>query len=76
MGEIANGWTIGGRTRHVAIKCHFLQELVESGIIQVVYQKRMTMRSDLFTKNLAKADFEWLAKHFVGKLTQNDGKQG
>ena len=21
---------------------------------------------DLFTKNLAKADFEWLAKHFVG----------
>ena len=21
--NIANGWTIGGRTRHVACKCHF-----------------------------------------------------
>ena len=31
--DIANGWTIGGRTRHVALKRHFIRELVESGLI-------------------------------------------
>ena len=37
--DIANGWTIGGRTRHMAIKCHFLRELVESGIIKWYIKK-------------------------------------
>ena len=64
--DIANGWTIGGCTRHVAVKCYFLRELVESGMIRVMHQKGADMRSDLFTKNLARADFEHLSKHYVG----------
>ena len=74
--DIANGWSIGGRTRYVAIKCHFLRELVESGLIQVKYQKGTDMQADLFTKNLARADFEQLAKHFVGKRAKIETKKG
>ena len=33
------------------------------------------MRSDLFTKKLAKADFEQLAKHFVRKPCQDEGNK-
>ena len=65
--DIVNGWTIGGRTRHVAVKCYFLRELVESGVIQGMHQSRVNMRLDLFTKNLARSDFECLAKYYVGQ---------
>ena len=51
----------------MAVKCYFLRELVESGMIRVMHQSRSDMRSDLFTKNLAKADFEHLAKHYVSQ---------
>ena len=55
-------------------KYHFQRELVESGLIWVMHEKDTAMQSDLFTKNLATVDFEQLAKHFVGKPSQNKGK--
>ena len=74
--DIANGWTTGGRTRHMALKCHFLRELVESGLIQVRFQKGTNMQADLFTKNLARPDFKKLAKYFVGKEASGKAKTG
>ena len=51
----------------MALKCHFLRELVESGLIQVMHKRGTDMQADLFTKNLARPDFEHLAKYFVEK---------
>ena len=73
--DITNGWTIGGRTRHVACKCHFLKELVECGLIQVRYKKGTGMPADLFMKNLAKPEFKCLAKYFVGKAASGEVKK-
>ena len=50
--DIVNGWTVGGRTRHIANKQAFLREMKERGELRVIYRKGTDMCSDLFTKNL------------------------
>mmetsp|Transcript_18815 Transcript_18815/g.23344 ORF Transcript_18815/g.23344 Transcript_18815/m.23344 type:complete len:1201 (+) Transcript_18815:436-4038(+) len=32
--DLANNWSIGGRTRHIEVKQHFLRELKEQGLIE------------------------------------------
>ena len=50
--DIANNWTVGGQTRHIATKCTFLRELKEANIIKFVLVSGETMKADLFTKIL------------------------
>ena len=63
--EIVNGWTVGGRTRHIRTKHTFLRELKEQGILRVIHTKGEEMRSDLFTKNLPGHLFDRHIKHYV-----------
>ena len=70
--DIANNWTIGGRTWHIATKCTFLREMKEANIIKFVLVPGETMRADLFTKNLDRQTFLQHAKHFAGE----PGEQG
>ena len=60
--DLAHNWSIGGRTRHVDVKYHFLRELKENGIILVKWISQEDNSSDLFTKNLASTTFEKHAK--------------
>ena len=60
--DLAHNWSIGGRTRHVDVKYHFLRELKENGIILVKQISQEDNSSDLFTKNLASTTFEKHAK--------------
>ena len=56
----------------MVIKCHYLRELRESGLIKVVYQPGKEMSLDLFTKNLGKADFEQHAKTYIKKAIEKN----
>jgi len=64
--DIANGWSIGGRTRHIQTKCTWIRELVESEILKVDHINGLDMTSDLFTKNLPRRQFEKHAKKLCG----------
>jgi hypothetical protein len=56
--DLTNNWSVGGRTRHVDVRMHFLRELKEQGLLLVVWVSNKLMSSDLFTKNLAGPDFQ------------------
>ena len=64
--DLANSWSVGGRTRHVDVKQYFLRELKEEGTILVKWKPGKRMRSDVFTKNLGRPLFETHLEHFVG----------
>jgi len=51
-----------GRMKHVNIKYHFIREQVESGEVKIQYCKTENMKADMFTKSLAKSQFECLRK--------------
>ena len=65
--DLANNWSIGGRTRHIEVQQYFVRELKEANLLQVIWTPGSEMSSDLFTKNLPGAIFEKHARKFVGE---------
>ena len=51
--DLANNWSVGGRTRHIKTRRHFLRDLKEEGILKVTWIPELENEADLFTKNLA-----------------------
>ena len=64
--DLANGWSIGGRTRHMEVRQNFLRELKEQGLLKVVWIASTENAADLYTKNLPGPTFDKHAKVFVG----------
>ena len=56
--DLANNWSVGGRTRRMDVRDYFLRDLKEDGIITVQWIPTNDNSSDLFTKNLAGPLFE------------------
>ena len=55
--EIANNWSVGGRTRHIGVKTNFLRSLKEMGFIHILYKKGTSLLPDIGTKNVTKKEF-------------------
>ena len=64
--DLANNWSVGGRTRHIDTRNYFLRELKEEGIVKTEWLSGKTNSSDLFTKNLDGPTFERHTKTFCG----------
>jgi hypothetical protein len=65
--DLANNWSVGGRTRHVEVRQYFLRELKEAGIVLTVWIAGTEMPADLFTKNLPRPLFEKHTATFCGE---------
>jgi hypothetical protein len=50
--DLANNWSVGGRTPHISVHVNFLRELKEQGLLCVVWIPTDENSADLFTKNL------------------------
>jgi hypothetical protein len=64
--DLANNWSIGGRTRHMEVRQYFLRDLKMEGTILTQWLAGSEMSSDLFTKNLARPLFEQHMQTFCG----------
>jgi hypothetical protein len=64
--HLVNNYSVGGRTRHVETRQYSLRQLKEENIIKVIWTPGELNSSDLYTKNLAGADFEKHTKAYVG----------
>ena len=64
--DLANNWSMGGRTRHVDIRNNFMRELKDMGLIQCRYVPGPENNADIFTKNIKMVIFETHIPKFVG----------
>ena len=74
--DLANNWSVGGRTRHVDVRNHFLRELKDEGLIVVKWIPGEENEADIFTKNTAAPIFERHIPKLVGDDKYMDGGQG
>ena len=78
--DLANNWSVGGRTRHISVRVNFLRELKEQGLLRVVWIPTDENSADLFTKNLPGPLFEKHANVFIGNgsddLSNSSDSQG
>ena len=49
--DLANNWSVGGRTRHMDVKQNYLRELKESGMIRSMWKSGEEITTDMNTKN-------------------------
>ena len=63
--QLANNWSVGGRTRHVDIKQNFLRELKANGFLKVKWMSGEDLTLDTHTKNLSSSLFEKYRKELV-----------
>jgi hypothetical protein len=64
--DLVNNYSVGGRTRHVETRQYFMRQLKEENIIKVIWTPGEMNSSGLYTKSLARADFEKHTKAYVG----------
>jgi len=64
--DLANNWSVGGRTRHIEVRQYFLRELKEQDLIVCVWTAGTEMSSDIFTKNLPQEPYEKHTKTYCG----------
>jgi Reverse transcriptase (RNA-dependent DNA polymerase)/Zinc knuckle len=76
--DLANNWSIGGRTRHVETRMYFLRDLKEAGIVKIQWRPTDKNDVDIFTKN---ADGPTFMKHLTSFVSDkvfekvNDGSE-
>ena len=51
------------RTKHIAVKYHYIRELINKGIIDLIYISTLSQKADGFTKALDRAKFSEFVKH-------------
>ena len=56
--DIANSCSVGGRTCHVDVRNHFLQELKDQGILVIKQIAGEKNDAEIFTKNVTSAVFD------------------
>ena len=65
--DLANNWSVGGRTRHCEIKEHFLRELKEQKLIDIDWIKGEENKADIFSKNVTGTIFDKFVPDFCGE---------
>ncbi|GKB38533.1 retrovirus-related pol polyprotein from transposon TNT 1-94 [Tanacetum coccineum] len=72
------------RTKHVAVRYHFIKEQVENGVVELYFVKTDYQLADIFTKALARERFEFLIKRLsmqsitpeeLKRLTKSDEEE-
>lgn len=56
--DLSNNWSMGGRTKHIDVRFHWLRELKLQGILQIVWISSDDNTADIHTKNLSGPAFE------------------
>ena len=64
--DLANNYSVGGRTRHVDVKFFFLRELKEQGLLVIKHVPGEQNDADIFTKNVTASIFERHLPLYVG----------
>lgn len=72
--DLANNYSVGGRTRHVDVRFFYLRELKEEGLMVIKHVPGVDNDADIFTKNVDAQTFERHLPVFVGHDEYMDAK--
>jgi hypothetical protein len=74
--DLANSLSVGGRTRHVEVRNHYLREMKDVGMIVIKHIPGDDNEADIFTKNTSTATFCKHVVQFVGHDEYVDAVDG
>lgn len=51
--ELAKNYSTSGRTKHIDVRFHYIREMIEQGMLELVFVPTNSNTSDIFTKNVS-----------------------
>ena len=60
--DLANNWSVGGRTRHIDVRYYFLRKLKETDLVQMVWQHGVHNCANFVHKELGWTDISMPCK--------------
>ena len=72
--QLANNWSVGGRTRHVGTKTNYLRSLKEMGFVIILYKKGTELIPDIGTKNVTKKEYNEQTNKFMHPKMSGEGR--
>ena len=70
--DLANNWSVGGRTRHVDVQNYFLRDLKDEGTLVIWFVPEDDNDAGIFTKNVTTA----IHKKHIPKFVRVNGYMG
>ena len=64
--DIANSWSVGGRTCHVDVQNYFLRKFKDKGLLVIKHIAGEKNDADIFTKNMTLVIFDRYVPLYVG----------
>jgi hypothetical protein len=64
--NLANKWSVGGRTRHIDVQLVLLRELKDAGVLVIKWKVGAVNEVGIFTKNLDGPSFQQYTRVFTG----------
>ena len=74
--DLANGWSIGGGTKHIDVRLMFIRQLKEQGIVAVKWKSGNENVADIFTKNVDNTLFQKHLPTFCSKFEAGGNVSG
>ena len=71
--DLANNWSVGGRTWHVDVRNYFLRDLKDEGLLIIVHVSGEDNDATIFTKNSKDPIFEKHILVFIGNDRYTNG---
>jgi len=65
--DIANSWSVGGCTRHIDVRNHYLRQLKDLGLLAITAISGEENDANIFTKNTAASVFQKHLPLYVGE---------
>ena len=56
--DLARNYSMGGRTKHIDVRHHYLRELIDQGFIRIEFVGTDDNISDIFTKGLSLGPYD------------------
>ena len=65
--DIANSWSVGGRTRHIDVQNYFLRELKDQSLLVIKHIPGESNDANIFTKNATLEMFNCHITLYMGR---------
>ena len=71
--DLVNGHSIGGNTKHIAVRILHVRDYKDKGIIRVKWIPTELNEADISTKNSSRVVYEKHAPKYIGSLARREG---
>ena len=66
--DLAKNYSTSGRTKHIDVRFHYIREMIEQGMLEIIFVPTYSNIADIFTKNVSLEKFKMVWEFKMGRM--------